>query len=92
MEHNVISAIAKIIEMEFIFDLLTAIADKHAELLSHPDVTALAGTLSDYYFGGTWLADYELDECGKLPKSLKRGVLAEDGVYELLTNIGFVGK
>lgn len=41
--------------------------------------------LSDYYFGGQWLLDYEADERGELPKDLKRGVLSEDGVWNLLT-------
>lgn len=89
MDRDIISAIARIIEMEFIFDLITAIADEHADLISHPEITALVRILSDYYSGGVWLTDYELDECGKLPKALKRGALSEDGIYNLLTNIGF---
>ena len=28
--------------------------------------------------------DFELDEEGKLPADLKRGVLSEDGIYNLL--------
>jgi len=34
---------------------------------------------------GQWLADYELDEAGGLPPDLKRGVLSEDGLYNLLS-------
>ena len=41
--------------------------------------------LCDYYGGKKWLEDYEDDEKGKLPKNLKRGVLSEDGVYDLIT-------
>ena len=41
--------------------------------------------LTDYYFGGQWLADYQADERGELPADLKRGVLSEDGVWNLLT-------
>ena len=41
--------------------------------------------LTDYYFGGQWLADYQADERGELPADLKRGVLSEDGVCNLLT-------
>lgn len=41
--------------------------------------------LSDYYLGGQWLLDYRADERGELPKDLKRGVLSEDGVWNLLT-------
>ena len=40
--------------------------------------------LSDYYGSDLWMQDYEDDEAGKLPKDLKRGVLSEDAVYDLL--------
>ena len=42
--------------------------------------------LTDYYGSGTWLGDFEADEAGKLPPDLKRGVLSEDGVYNMLEN------
>ncbi len=41
--------------------------------------------LSDYYGSTRWMKDYEDDEAGKLPEGLKRGVLSEDAVYDLLT-------
>ena len=40
--------------------------------------------LSDYYGSVRWMKDYEADEAGKLPKDLKRGVLSEDAVYDLI--------
>ena len=40
--------------------------------------------LADYYDGPDWMSDLELDESGKLPSDLKRGVLSEDGIYNLL--------
>lgn len=40
--------------------------------------------LSDYYGSTQWMRDYEADEAGKLPKDLKRGVLSEDTVYDLI--------
>lgn len=43
--------------------------------------------LQEYYEGGQWLKDYECDERGELPSELKRGVLSEDGVYNLLSEI-----
>lgn len=43
--------------------------------------------LMDYYFGGQWLLDYQADERGELPEGLKRGVLSEDGVWNLLTEL-----
>ena len=42
--------------------------------------------LADYYFSPLWLADYAADEAGLLPPELKRGVLAEDTLYNLLTD------
>ena len=43
--------------------------------------------LTDYYFGGQWLLDYQADERGELPKELKRGVLSEDGVWNLIAEL-----
>ena len=40
--------------------------------------------LSDYYGSSRWMKDFEADEAGKLPKDLKRGVLSEDAVYDLI--------
>lgn len=43
--------------------------------------------LTEYYDSGLWLSDYEADERGELPAELKRGVLSQDGVYNLLCEI-----
>lgn len=43
--------------------------------------------LTDYMDSGQWLADYEADERGELPRGLKRGVLSEDGLYNLLEDV-----
>ena len=40
--------------------------------------------LSDYYENGCWRQDYEADEAGVLPEDLKRGVLSQDALYDLL--------
>ena len=40
--------------------------------------------LVEYYESGRWLKDYEADERGELPRDLKRGVLSQDGLWELL--------
>ena len=40
-----------------------------------------------YYTGGQWLLDYEADRRGELPADLKRGVLSEDGVWDLLEEL-----
>jgi len=43
--------------------------------------------LTAYMDGGQWLEDYAADERGELPETLKRGVLSQDGLYNLLTDI-----
>ena len=40
--------------------------------------------LIKYYESDLWLKDYNADLEGKLPKDLKRGILSEDGIYNLL--------
>ena len=77
--------IDRITHMEALFDkssevikkLETALED-FAEL--EPDIAEL----EVYYEGGDWRKDFEADESGKLPKGLKRGVLSEDGLWNLL--------
>lgn len=43
--------------------------------------------LTDYLESGAWREDFEADEAGLVPKDLKRGVLSEDGLYNLLADI-----
>ena len=45
---------------------------------------ALCGMLEAYYGSDEWKRDFETDEAGQLPPDLKRGVLSEDGLYNLL--------
>ena len=40
--------------------------------------------LREYYKNGQWLQDYEADERGELPRDLKRGILSQDGLWDLL--------
>lgn len=87
MEKESVSiAIARVIEMEQLFDEITRIVDFTPNKLNETAVQKNVKKLSDYY-AGEWLSDYELDEKGLLPKKLKRGVLSEDGLYDLLSEI-----
>ena len=43
--------------------------------------------LTAYYESPLWRQDFEDDCAGNLPKDLRRGVLSEDAVYNLLTEI-----
>ena len=40
--------------------------------------------LSKYYGSNEWKQDYADDEAGLLPKDLHRGVLSEDGIWNLI--------
>lgn len=40
--------------------------------------------LESYYGSDTWKQDFADDEQGKLPQNLKRGVLSEDAIWNLL--------
>ena len=42
--------------------------------------------LSKYYGSELWKQDCAADEAGKLPPDLKRGVLSEDGIWNLLSD------
>lgn len=59
---------------------LSAALDKWEE--TQDDIAAL----NEYYGSGDWRKDYEDDEAGLLPAELKRGVLGEDGIWNLLTD------
>ena len=44
----------------------------------------LISELEAYYESVKWRKDFESDKAGLLPKNLKRGVLSEDGINDLL--------
>ena len=57
---------------------LSSALDKYEE--AKADIAALAS----YYGSNDWKQDFADDEAGRLPKNLKRGVLSEDGIWNLL--------
>lgn len=64
----------RVCRMEACFDALQA----------DPSRMDLRRILEIYCDSGLWLADYELDEQGAFPPELKRGVLSQDALYDLL--------
>ena len=40
--------------------------------------------LEDYYGGSDWRIDFEADEAGLIPTEIKRGILSEDELYNLI--------
>ena len=43
--------------------------------------------LDAYYTSGQWKEDYEADERGELPPDLKRAVLSQNALYDLLDGV-----
>ena len=55
-----------------------------AALNSFRTVQSTLRYLDQYYQSKDWREDFEADEAGKFPDDLPRGVLSEDGIYNLL--------
>lgn len=71
--------------MEARFDRAAAtIKELSAALEQYANVQADIADLEQYLDSGDWKRDFEADEAGRLPASLKRGILAEDGLWNLL--------
>lgn len=59
---------------------LSEALDKYKEV--QKDIVAL----SNYYGSDDWRQDFLDDESGRLPQDMKRGVLSEDGIWNLLSD------
>lgn len=80
--------IERITKMEFYFDTIQNALEINPDFLKkEAPAGIMLQELIEYYENGQWMADYESDEAGLLPDNLKRGVLSEDGVYNLLFDI-----
>ena len=78
--------INRIQEMEAYLDVSAAAVEALSAALDQYEAAQKSyKKLSDYYGSSRWMKDYEADEAGKLPEDLKRGVLSEDAVYDLIT-------
>ena len=83
-----IEQIVRIAHYETLFDRVSSAAERLYD--SVDEFTRLSGdieALSAYYSGPDWKKDFEDDEAGLIPKTLKRGVLSEDGLYDLFDEI-----
>ena len=75
----------RIAHMETLFDKSEEVVRRLEQALEdfatlQPDIAELEA----YYSSPQWRKDFEADEAGKLPKDLKRGVLSEDGIWNVL--------
>lgn len=80
--------LSRVKRMEKSYDKVSAAATELANALDAFDrLQADIRRLEKYQASGRWLQDYEADERGEIPSDTKRGVLSEDGLYNLLSDI-----
>ena len=84
----VMKQIERIKEMEGRLErAVAAVMDMSAALDKYEAVQEDIKALSKYYDSRQWKQDYADDEAGQLPADLKRGVLSEDGIWNLLEDV-----
>ena len=73
---------------EEIYDIVQFIADRLDDTLKlYEQAQPVIMELGRYYASDLWKEDFAADEAGEFPADLKRGVLSEDGVYDLLDRL-----
>lgn len=78
----------RIRHMEEILNKAESAAKELSDVLnSYESLLPAIRELTAYYESPLWRQDFEDDCAGRLPKDLKRGVLSEDAVYNLLLEI-----
>lgn len=74
-------------EMERLLEKATAAVRQLEEALDSYEAALEGVTALEAYLGSEeWRRDFADDERGLLPQDLKRGVLSEDGIWNLLDN------
>lgn len=85
--------IERIREMELRMERVAKTVEELMTALSH--FKALDDdleVLDQYYGSDEWKQDLAADEAGRLPRDLKRGVLSEDGLWNLLSEVREMNK
>ena len=77
------SRMIRVKEMEARLNRIKAWVDGH--MAQDRDLEEDVRRLSGYYQGPLWRSDFEAEEAGEFPDDLPRGVLSEDGIYNVLT-------
>ena len=75
----------RVTEYEHILDRAQQTAAQlESALRAYEEIQDEVKALETYYAGPEWKEDFAADEQGMFPDTLKRGVLSEDAVYNLL--------
>lgn len=81
VKDNTNPAVERVTAMGLLFNRVgVAVRERHA----YPELRDNVNTLAEYMESGQWKEDFEADERGELPHNIPRGVLSEDGLYNLL--------
>ena len=80
-------SVKRIKELESVFDKVSKALKEESYKLNDIEYRNKINMLADYLDSGMWLKDYELDEKGLIDQSVKRGILSEDGLYNLIFEI-----
>ncbi len=73
--------------MEYRYDKVRRVLDELEKAVArYEDAKEEIKVLEEYMESGQWLRDFEADEAGEIPAGVKRGVLSEDALYDLLTS------
>ena len=85
--------VIRIKHYEEIYDEVRSVVNELREAIERFD-NAVPGIndLEDYYRNGLWKRDYTADDNGKLTSDLKRGVLSQDGLFDLLAEVDDIKK
>ena len=79
--------IERIQYMEKLLDfIIEARKEQHANQEKSARIQEAIHILAEYYGSDEWKQDFADDEAGLLPKDLKRGVLSEDGIWNVLSS------
>lgn len=77
--------IERIKDMEAKLDAaLKAVSDLDKALAAYEEALPGIGALAAYLTSDDWKDDSDADHEGELPADLKRGVLSEDGIFNML--------
>ena len=77
--------IERIEKMEAVLNEAKAAVEAFAAALERFSAAQSGIRELDAYLGSDeWLLDRDADEAGRLPEELRRGVLSEDGIYNVL--------
>ena len=87
MNFEKMKQIERIQYMEKLLDfIIKARKEQHANQEKSARIQEAISILAEYYASDDWKRDFADDEAGILPKDLKRGVLSEDSIWNVLSS------